>query len=619
MKPRNLAMIVILFCGVVATIAWFVYPHSTQLFSSPHFPLIFSIFLWIMIIAFVIVLRLLQLSHVKNKLLEKSQERFLQLIEHSPEATLIAESSGKILISSVSAGKLFDYDPLTMRKMKLEDLLHQKFRESHAEYRNEYMQDPTVRHISEGKKLRGITRAGKEIPIDISMTPIEHDQKICILYTVYDLTEKLRYEEKVETQLRNQMLCQEINTAMSKAATIKDAMLSCLQLICMKLHWSAGHIYLLPDQKYFAPAKIWYFSKRHDESDLKKLVSEMTCYESLHLPDLVMENKKPLWIEDVKEDVRFSENKILKNENVHSVSAFPVKMSDDYFAVFEFFSDKVLNQEDEFELFYSFLSGQISQVFDRLLSRETLQRQANELKRSNQALDDFSYIASHDLKEPLRGISNFCGFLYDDYHNKFDETGQMQLNTLKKLSSRMTELIESLFRFSRAGRADLALKLTDLNHVISEKVDMISVFLKEKNAEVVVPAPLPTLICDPTLISEVFQNLITNGVKYNDREKKVITIRWTDSEGFYTFSVQDNGIGIPKEYHEQIFKIFKRLHRREEYGGGTGAGMTIIQKIVERHGGKVWIDSEVGVGTTIYFTISKTLQPLQVGGKKHVE
>lgn len=236
--------------------------------------------------------------------------------------------------------------------------------------------------------------------------------------------------------------------------------------------------------------------------------------------------------------------------------------------------------------------------------------QMNEaLNQSNKELDDFAYIASHDLREPLRGIHNFSSFILEDYYDKLDEQGKEQLNTLKMLSQRMEALIDDLLSYSRAGRSELVYQLCDLDEVVSIKLQLLDSYLKENKAKIIIKKTLPTIICDKIRVGEIFQNLIINAIKYNDNEEKIVIIDFQEDKYSYIFSIEDNGIGIAKEHFENIFKIFKRLHGRDEYGGGTGIGLTLIKKIIERHRGKIWLSSEIDKGTTFYFSIDKSLKP----------
>ncbi|BAZ54016.1 multi-sensor signal transduction histidine kinase [Nostoc sp. NIES-4103] len=227
-----------------------------------------------------------------------------------------------------------------------------------------------------------------------------------------------------------------------------------------------------------------------------------------------------------------------------------------------------------------------------------------ELERSNNELDAFAYIASHDLKEPLRGIHNYSNFLIEDYGETLNEEGKAKLLTLIRLTQRMEDLIDSLLHFSRLGRVDLSMQHTDLNIVVERSLELLSARIEEMKVEIRIPRPLPTVYCDRVQVSEVFNNLIANAIKYNDKAEKWIEIGYLDHPPApVTFYVRDNGIGIREKHLEVIFRIFKRLHGPNKYGGGTGAGLTIAKKIVERHRGKIWVESTQDQGSTFYFTL----------------
>lgn len=226
-----------------------------------------------------------------------------------------------------------------------------------------------------------------------------------------------------------------------------------------------------------------------------------------------------------------------------------------------------------------------------------------ELERSNHELDAFAYIASHDLKEPLRGIHNYSNFLIEDYGEILNEAGKDKLKTLIRLTQRMEDLIDSLLHFSRLGRVDLSMQRTDLNSVVQRSLELLSVRIEESQVEIRIPRPLPIVYCDRVQIEEVFNNLIANAIKYNDKDQKWIEIGYIDNTESITLYVQDNGIGIKEKHFESIFRIFKRLHGPNKYGGGTGAGLTIAKKIVERHNGIIWVESTYGKGSTFYFTL----------------
>jgi light-regulated signal transduction histidine kinase (bacteriophytochrome) len=242
-------------------------------------------------------------------------------------------------------------------------------------------------------------------------------------------------------------------------------------------------------------------------------------------------------------------------------------------------------------------------VVDRAHELASLNR---ELAQSNIELDSFAYVASHDLKEPVRGIHNYSVLLQQSAQDRLSETEKARLDTILRLTVRMDDLIESLLQYSRVGRVDMALRPVDLNQVVREALDLLGPRIAETAATIQV-GELPTVVCDRVRIREVFFNLILNALKYNDRKEKRVEVGFLEMEGI--FFVRDNGIGIEAENFEDIFRIFKRLHGRDEYGGGTGTGLTIARKVVERHGGRMWVESTPYVGSKFCFTLPAPQAP----------
>lgn len=256
------------------------------------------------------------------------------------------------------------------------------------------------------------------------------------------------------------------------------------------------------------------------------------------------------------------------------------------------------------------VSGIIRDITVRKQAELELAKYTHALERSNKELDDFAYIASHDLKEPLRGIHNHSRFLLEDNSDKLDEESVGRLNRLVFLSQRMERLVNDLLYFSRLGRQELAVQPTDLNIVIADIESTLEHFLEERGARILVPEQLPVVTCDKPRVTELFRNLITNAVKYNDKAERTIEIGFLASKNApgetirkEVFFVRDNGLGIQPEFHQEIFRIFKRLQASKEPEEGTGVGLTFVKKIVERHGGEIWLESDPGKGTTFFFTL----------------
>jgi light-regulated signal transduction histidine kinase (bacteriophytochrome) len=256
-----------------------------------------------------------------------------------------------------------------------------------------------------------------------------------------------------------------------------------------------------------------------------------------------------------------------------------------------------------------------------------------DLTRSNEELDAFAYVASHDLKEPLRGIHRYAHQLLEGAQAGAAATGLEQaeglqrIESLMRLTLRMDSLLDSLLHFSQVGRMELEFEAADLNAVVADAIEMTGAMRTKcthldcscSRTVVDIPRPLPVVQCDPVRVCEIYSNLLANALKYKRQAAAHIELGYiaadeatarpnapAASAGQDIFYVRDQGIGIDKRHYEQVFRLFKRMHGRDDYGGGVGAGLTIVQKLVHRHGGRVWIDSTLGVGTTFYFTLPST-------------
>jgi signal transduction histidine kinase len=265
--------------------------------------------------------------------------------------------------------------------------------------------------------------------------------------------------------------------------------------------------------------------------------------------------------------------------------------------------------------------GELARSFDRMirsleestdrLECEIRQRQKAEERQAetlaqlgqvNGELTDFAYVASHDLKAPLRGIKILTEWLCTDYGDRLDDEATESLHLLQSRVARMHNLIDGILQYSRVGRIREDIIEVDLNALLPGIIDGIA---PPEHVAIRIEGPLPTIECEKTRITQVFQNLLTNAVKYMDKPAGEIVVACTEDEDTWTFSVSDNGPGIESKHFEQIFKIFQTLAPRDEFES-TGVGLTLVKKIVEYYGGRVWVASEVGLGSTFFFTLPKS-------------
>lgn len=243
----------------------------------------------------------------------------------------------------------------------------------------------------------------------------------------------------------------------------------------------------------------------------------------------------------------------------------------------------------------------IRDITDRRRIEESLKEYTENLKRSNEDLERFAYVASHDLREPLRMVTSFSQLLEKNYKGRLDADADECIRYIVEGGTRMDALVNDLLDFSRVSSQGRPFKPTEMNQVVDETLQGLSVTIRESHAKIEV-GTLPKATVDRTQMMQVFQNLISNAVKFSGRDDPEIRIDATTGDGEWIFSVRDKGIGIDPQFHNKIFDLFQRLHTGKEYSG-TGIGLAICKRIVERHGGRIWVESAEGDGSTFYFTV----------------
>ena len=245
-------------------------------------------------------------------------------------------------------------------------------------------------------------------------------------------------------------------------------------------------------------------------------------------------------------------------------------------------------------------------ITDRKKAEDALQEYAANLKQSNEDLERFAYVASHDLREPLRMVTSFSQLLEKNYKGRLDADADEFIGYIVEGGRKMDALVNDLLEFSRITSRGKPFEPTDMNAVLSEVLKSLSVTIRENKVEIEA-GMLPIVSVDRSQMALVFQNLVANAIKFREASAPVVAIDATRVRNEWVLSVRDNGIGIDPEYHEKIFELFQRLHSRDEYPG-TGIGLAICKRIVERHGGRIWVESQPGEGSTFFFTIPARME-----------
>jgi light-regulated signal transduction histidine kinase (bacteriophytochrome) len=261
----------------------------------------------------------------------------------------------------------------------------------------------------------------------------------------------------------------------------------------------------------------------------------------------------------------------------------------------------------ELSISHSFIKGK--HFFIGIINDITIRKQVEETRKKyieqlaqNKELESFAYIVSHDLKTPMQGIAKIADWLVKDYSDKLDEIGKEYLQLLKGRMVRLESLINGILAYSRAGGAEEEKTEIDLNELIAELKDILSV---PNTVKIDIVNKLPKLISSKSAMIQVFGNLIGNAIKHNDKDIAEIQIGYSDEGDSWKFFVKDNGPGIEKVEQEKVFKIFHTIKSRDSKNNSTGIGLGIVKKLVEKGGGRVWVESDLGKGCNFYFTMTK--------------
>ena len=320
----------------------------------------------------------------------------------------------------------------------------------------------------------------------------------------------------------------------------------------------------------------------------------------------VWQNKEPAWVWDLRPDAYAVRRPLMIDAGLKSWIGFPVLADGEVIAVIEFFDTEPRGRDERVLQLISTLASQLGPVIERKRAAEQiaalnahLQRNTLELEATNKELESFSYSVSHDLRAPLRAVDGYARMLEEDYRQNLDAEGQRLLRVVRDASTRMGRLIDDLLAFSKLGRQDLAKRPIDMGTLVAEVIAE----LRGDSQTAIAAAALPPAAADRAMLKQVWANLIGNALKYSGkREDARIEIGGRQELGERVYWIRDNGVGFDMRYAQKLFGVFQRLHRAEEFPG-TGVGLAIVQRVITRHGGRIWAESRPGEGACFYFSL----------------
>jgi len=423
-----------------------------------------------------------------------------------------------------------------------------------------------------------------------------------LIGTIIDITERVRSE-------RRQGIEHSVGELLGHAQTVAQAITGIIAEMCRRFGWACGARWSL-DERENRLHCIEYWSE--DDAAIRRFLeaSAAATFVPGHVGIIrrTLKTGIPIWVEDVAGKKDFARGQLALAAGLRGAFALPICLGERVLGTIEFYSREPRPQDDWLLDLGLGVGRQIGMLMARREAEDELRRahaeleaKAKELARSNEELQQFAYVASHDLQEPLRMVSSYTQLLERRYKDKIDDSGREFMAYVVEGAARMKQLIEDLLAYSRVGTRGREL------HDISSEAALAKALVnlrgaQERAAATITHDPLPTVRGDEGQLAQLFQNLVANALKFRGGEDPRVHVSAREEPGAWVFSVADDGIGLDPQYAERIFLMFQRLHNRDEYPG-TGIGLAICKKIVDRHGGRIWVDGRPGKGCTFFFTI----------------
>jgi len=546
--------------------------------------------------------------------LEHSELRSRVILDNVVVGIITINSRGMIESFNTTAEKIFGYPATEMIGKSVNLLMPDPHRSEHDSYIEKYLQTGKSTIIGFGRELEAVKKDGTSINIFLGVSEVQVKRDRLFTGFIQDITDLKKTELSLQRKTKMGELLRRVAIAANESISVETAMRVALEGICDLTGWPVGHLFLVaPDGQTLESGRMWRLDSEERFAALRQVTEATRFNLGQGLPGEVLKTKKPLWIRDVYRHSNFPRAQLAESLGIHGALGFPVMVSEEVVAILEFFSTRV--EEPDLDLLdvLASIGTQLGRVIERKRAEENLlkvhtglekriQERTADLSAANRALEEFAYVVSHDLKAPLRGISSLTTWLMEDYSSKLDATGQKMLQILLKRARRLGQLIDEILEYSRVGRSRIKLESLDTQEIAQWVIENI---VPPPTHPVIIENPLPPIIYHRAHLEQILINLMQNAIIHHGKPAGTIRLTYTNGGEMHEFSVQDDGVGIEERHFERIFKIFQSLKPHEETGT-TGIGLAIVRKIVELHGGRVWVKSEVDKGSAFHFTVPKS-------------
>ena len=425
-----------------------------------------------------------------------------------------------------------------------------------------------------------------------------------LIGTIVDITERKQSEQSAAIE-------NAVARYLGSDVPLGEAIRGIMQVMCERLDWACAARWSLDERDNLLHcAETWSVDDPKVRSFLDASAREKFVPGTSGLIRRVLTTGNSVWVADVTEQQGFIRGPLARAAGLRGAFALPVLMGERVLGAIEFYSREARHPDRWLLQVTVSVGRQIGQLMARREAEarlreahDELELKAHELERSNEELQQFAYVASHDLQEPLRMVSSYTQLLVRRYGDRLDGDAKEFMDFIVDGAARMKQLIEDLLAYSRVGTRGRSLEPTESLAALDKALVNLRI-AQEASGAAVTHDPMPKVVADPGQLTQLFQNLIGNAMKFRGAAAPRIHVGAETREHVWVFTVKDNGIGLDTQYADRIFMMFQRLHNKTEYPG-TGIGLAICKKIVERHGGRIWVDSRPGQGSTFGFTIAR--------------